>query len=151
MSLLPWKAEMIKVDEHLWRGPRPPSLGYLEGEGFKRVVSLQSGFEDAFTESVYEGQKTIAKTYGIEFVDLHWSNFFPPTKKQLRDLVEYISHTKKTYIHCHSGVDRTGAACMSYRIWTQNWTFEAAHREWVNLGRHWWFFWWKHFLKRAMK
>lgn len=136
------------VKDKLWRGPRPKSFKQLQEMGITRVINLQSGFEDATTESVYEHEKP--SDFGITVCKFHWSNFFPPSRAQIIAALAEIDWNGKTYVHCHSGVDRTGVFCMAVRVWWGRQPFDYAYSEWVYLGRHWWFAWWKPFLKKAL-
>lgn len=120
----------------------------MKAEGFTRVISLQSGFEEIVTDSPLEFQDPYES--GIKYYHLNWSNIFPPTAQKVLRFLSIIHDgtDRKTYIHCHSGVDRTGFACAVIRMRLQGWTFEEAHAEFVSMGRHWWFWWWKSELKK---
>lgn len=136
---------MFEVTERLYRGPRPKSFKQLQG--FERVIDLQSGTENCLTDSIYEHEDPA--DYGIKKVNFYWSNFFPPTEAQVKDfLLEVGSTGQRTYVHCHSGVDRTGFAIACYRMQKMNWKFARAHDEFVGMGRHWWISWWKIELKK---
>lgn len=140
---------MRKVAFNLYRGPRPTSFANLQKLGFQRVINLQSGFEDAVTDSQYEHE--MSDLYGIETIRFQWSNVLPPTREQVDEFLAVVSgNYLKTYVHCHSGVDRTGAACLAYRVLRQGWSFKDAYAEFVAMGRHPWFFWWKSFLWAAV-
>jgi len=75
------------------------------------------------------------------------SNFFPPTESEMLALLhlfaEGMKNNIKTYMHCHSGVDRTGIGAVLHRVFYEAWTIERAFEEWDREGRHWWFVWWK--------
>lgn len=141
---------MLKVDCNLYRGPRPTSFANLQKLGFQRVINLQSGFEDATSESRYENE--MPALFGIEVIRFRWSNFLPPTDIQLSEFITVAGRPPliKTYVHCHSGVDRTGAAMLAYRVIHQGWRFSDAYDEFVERGRHVWFFYWKPFLWAAI-
>ena len=138
---------MTRVDDNLWRGPRPKDLRELQAQGFVKVISLQSGFSDRYTDSLLEAQRAQPQSFGITYVTIPCRNWLPPTDSQVRTTMLNIRGAGKTYLHCHSGVDRTGFMCAVYRIQIQGWSFENAYREWKAEGRHWWFFWWKPFLR----
>jgi len=143
---------MKKISEHLFRGPRPKSYVGLRNLGFKRCISLQSGAEDFFTDSLLEHQKPEA--CGIELIRIKMSNFFPPTESEMLALVFLfaagIQNNIKTYMHCHSGVDRTGIGAVLHRVLFEGWTIEDAFAEWKREGRHWWFFWWTPIVRRRI-
>ncbi len=143
---------MIKVTESLYRGPRPKDLRDLIALGFQRVIDLQTGAEDFFTDSLYEAQLAAKRAdpslYSeIEVVYLHCSDIFPPTHAHVEAFLLLTSNGKKTLVHCHSGVDRTGFLCAVYRMAKLGWPYSVAYKEWVNLGRHFWYDWWKYTLK----
>lgn len=137
-----------EVTKDIWRGPRPTDLRELKREGFTRVISLQSGFEEIVTDSPLEFQDPYE--CGIKYYHLNWSNVFVPSAQKVLRLLSIIHDGtgRKTLIHCHSGVDRTGFACAVIRMRLQNWGFDMAHDEFVSMGRHWWFWWWKTELKK---
>lgn len=138
---------MFEVTERLYRGPRPESFKRLQEQGFERVIDLQSGAENCLTESVYEHEDP--SDYGIQRISYQWSNVFCPTRAQVKSFLFDIGlNGRKTYVHCHSGVDRTGFAIACYRMRKMNWQFDRAYKEWVVLGRHWWFDWWKYEMKK---
>ena len=146
---------MIKVTEMIWRGPRPASIDDLIAHGFTQVINLQSGAEDRFKDTAYEYQLGLKRTdrffrTNISLIDIRCSNIFPPSKDQVGRLLSSLG-ARVSYIHCHSGVDRTGFMVAVYRMVAQGWSFEKAHAEWVAQGRHWWFWWWKFELKKWAK
>lgn len=139
-----------QVARHLFRGPRPMSHKDLVPFGINRVISLQSGAEDALTESEYEYER--ADKYGMDRIRVKLSNIFPPTAAQVNRILGMMVDTEYTqFVHCHSGVDRTGFMVAVYRMRVDGWTFRQAHAEWVEKGRHWWFFWWAFALRKWSK
>lgn len=115
------------------------------------VIDLQSGVENFFTDTPYEYEDP--DDFGIKLVEFQWSNIWPPTAYQVLALLACIheSTDKNIYIHCHSGVDRTGFAAAVIRMRLQGWSATNALNEFVALGRHWWFWWWKYELKKWEK
>lgn len=143
---------MKKVDDRLFRGPRPESTKEMKEAGITRIVDLQSGFEELIRDSVYESERKFYHK-DMVFYEMHWSNFFPPTHNEIGIFLLMFNETYwrkdlKTYVHCHSGVDRTGVAVLAYRLKYCGWTFDQAYQEFVQEGRHWWFFWWKPVLRK---
>jgi protein-tyrosine phosphatase len=140
---------MIQVSPFLWRGPRPKTLEALADRGFKRVINFQSGSQDSLSEDRYELQCRSAYAFGVEVVKIKCSNIFPPTVAQVAHFLDLTdANSPETYVHCHSGVDRTGFMCAVFRMREQGWSFDAAYDEWVKLGRHWWFWWWTRELRK---
>lgn len=142
------EASMItRVARNLYRGPRPKSFEELKALGIKHVISLQSGAEDLLTESVYEHE--VAESFGIVIHRFHWSDITPPTRNQIIAALSVVGDGfTPTYVHCHSGVDRTGVLIMFWRIVQQKWIYQWAEHEWIDMGRHWWYGWWSFILKR---
>ncbi|MBV9123429.1 MAG: tyrosine-protein phosphatase, partial [Planctomycetes bacterium] len=47
--------------------------------------------------------------FGLQYFDLPLDSFFPPTEKELAQIIEILKTCPKpVLIHCHSGIDRTG-------------------------------------------
>lgn len=139
---------MIKVTEKLFRGPRPKDIRDVIKLNFQMVIDTQSGAEDKFTDSLYEAQ-ILAKRVDpiiypeIEIVSLPCSNILPPTPDQIDKFLHAVGMGKKTLIHCHSGVDRTGFFIAVYRMRKLGWSYAESYADWILSGRHWWFDWWK--------
>lgn len=117
--------------------------------GFTHVINLESGAYELFHEDTMERQDP--KQFGITVLQRPCSDFWPPAKWRvfyIIEVVRYILPEKKFYIHCLTGRDRTGYVCAAYRMRVNEWTFKEAYREWVSLGRHWWYDWWKLALAR---
>lgn len=137
-----------QVAPNLWRGPRPTDLRDLIAQHFEVIIDLQSGAEDLLTDSLYEQQRRQLTTAIMLFL-IPCGDILPPsTEGVLRFLSIMSLNSLKTYIHCHSGVDRTGYMCAVFRMRKQGWSLTDAHEEFVTLGRHWWFFWWKWSLRK---
>lgn len=132
---------------NLFRGSRPKSYAALAFYDIKNVISLQSGFEDSVTESLYEHQDP--HSFGMFRFNVYCSNIFPPTAAQVNMVMFFLNvGDRNTFLHCHSGVDRTGFMVACYRMRVDKWSFREAHAEWVKKGRHWWYFWWAYKLWR---
>lgn len=140
---------MIQVSENLWRGPRPENLEDLQKQGFERIISLESGVYEFFHQDTLETEEQRPKDFGMISYLVPMSDITAPSREDVFRVINLILFTKKkTYLHCKSGVDRTGFVCAAFRMQTQGWTYDAAYAEWVNLGRHWWYDWWKLWLKK---
>lgn len=145
---------MHKVIGDLYRGSRPEHIKFFVQQGVKTVISLQSGAEDNLTESDYEIQSAVGDLYGIDVVKIPCSNIFPPDVWEVRRAhlrIQLGLLKGPVYVHCHSGVDRTGFIIESYLMRYHGKSFEDACRDWVKEGRHWWFFWWESALKKWAK
>lgn len=137
---------MIQVDTNLWRGPRPTDLQPLQDQVFVRIISLESGVYDLFHADRVEQQ--FPCEYGMAQYDLKCSDISPPSDWVVLKFLALMKFGLKTFLHCLSGVDRTGFLCAVYRMRVQGWTYEAALAEWKKLGRHPWYFFWEPALKR---
>jgi protein tyrosine/serine phosphatase len=138
---------MLLVANNLYRGPRPTDLTILQTAGIKRIISLESGVQDLVhpDQSI---ERQFPCEFGIAQYDMKSSDFTPPEDWVVHKVIALMVDQIPTYIHCKSGVDRTGFVCAAYRMQVQHWTFEAAHEEWIALGRHPWYFLWDSSLKK---
>lgn len=139
---------MKLFDKDKYRGPRTQTLRELIHADFKLVIDLESGIYEKFSDDIYEAEaKSIT---GFEYVRrIPCSDLFPPNKQRVGQFLYFIKRSdEKTYVHCLSGVDRTGFMVAVYRMQIQGWAFDAAYSEWVKEGRHWWYDWWKYSLKK---
>jgi len=139
---------VVKVDENLYRGPRPKSFAELKNIGIKTVINLQSGAFEIFHNDEYEFE--MGATYEINEVEIELSDFFPPTMGQWHEVLYTIKNSPgPVYIHCLHGMDRTGFICALYRMRMMAWKFEKARDEMYSLGFHKWpYLWWVFFLRK---
>lgn len=141
---------MIPVATNLYRGPRPKDLRHLRSLGIDSIINLESGLWELFTDDVYERQSP--PDFDIRAYHLKCSDIWPPSMWAVRRAIEIIKREteagRKVYVHCKSGVDRTGFVIAVYRMMVEGKTFEEAHSEWILRGRHIWYFWWKWNLAR---
>jgi protein tyrosine phosphatase (PTP) superfamily phosphohydrolase (DUF442 family) len=131
------------VADKLYRGPRPESQSDVDGlreYPIVRIVNLQ-GFVAEVIQVAHE--QTWAGAAGIEFLHLPWNLVTPPTGAAIQAAqVAMASPRGAVYVHCHDGVDRTGVACLGYRV-ARGMTFGAAVGEMIDDGFHLdrYFFW----------
>ena len=136
---------MIHVANNLWRGPRPNPKDLLDA-GINKIISLESGIYELAHDDRYENW--YPTDYGVEFYDIGCSDFLPPEPEKVLKVMDIImGSSQKIYIHCLAGKDRTGFMCAVYRMKLCGWSYEQAIDEMDRLGFHWWYFWWKPFLK----
>lgn len=163
---------MIKVSDKIYRGPRPPSLQWLEEQGFGCVIDLQSGTYEAVTDDQYEREK-LDPNRRLAIFDFNLSNIFPPQRNQVSYIItllmrlqeakinmQYVDsfgntvgskeiENKKIYIHCLRGKDRTGFVCAAFKMRYMCTSYESAVKEMDSLGfNNLFYWWWKFFLKR---
>lgn len=149
----------IELRKNLWFGPRPFSVTELLDNGFDVDINLQSGAQDKFTNDKYEEQRITGdwkkgkySKRHFEFHEIKCSNIFPPTEKQIEQFVKLVdgllARGLKIFVHCHSGVDRTGIMMAIWGMVREGWGYTKALIWWIRNGRHWWFWWWKRTLKK---
>ena len=142
--------QLVDAKANLWRGPRPTDLSQLKADNIKRVISLEAGYYDIIhPDQIVEQQFPIE--FGIDQYDMKCSDITPPPDWVVRKVIALSQDAKPTYLHCLSGVDRTGFVCAAYRMQVNGWNYDAALAEWIALGRHWWYAAWNSSLKKWAK
>lgn len=137
---------ITKVFEGIYRGPRPDDLNELLELKINTIISLESHWYDLLHEDEYERQYPCE--FGIDFFDMGCSDLLPPEPRIVKKAIGICNQPKRNiFIHCLSGVDRTGFICAAIRM-DHHWKYQDAYREWVAMGRHWWYDWWKFELKK---
>lgn len=145
--------KFIKVTDFVYRGNRPENFKELHAKCVKHVLSLQSGFEDKVSDSIYEFECAVAeRLFGIKLYRIKCSNILPPTNEQIEEAIKIIKMAidlKETiFVHCHSGVDRTGIIMAVVLMIIEKMPYKKAVKNFIDNGRHWWFWWWKFTLKK---
>jgi len=101
-----------KVDSNLYRGGRPSKedLNFLKDKcGVERIVSL-----DGDVASEIHPHCNMLE---LEHVVIPIEGDFPEENiDKVANNVDDLLSSKKTYVHCFHGKDRTGMACAMYRI-----------------------------------
>lgn len=142
---------MIIVDamNSVYAGPRPTDLEALKKFGIKRIINLQSGVYDTlrvYTETYYEDTLQFPPDFGMIEYHMPMSDVLPPKQIFVKRILELCRDGTPTFIHCLSGVDRTGFVVAVIRMQTLKWKYEDARYAW-GLVRHPWYFWWEHALR----
>jgi protein-tyrosine phosphatase len=140
---------VIQVTPTLFRGPRPNSLKELRDAGIETIISLESGVYELFHDDEFE--REYPSDFGMRHYDLPCSDVFPPEESTVQKAISIALRGNKTYIHCLSGVDRTGFVVAAYQMQVGGRAYRFAYEEWKRMGRHWWFDWWRFALKRWEK
>jgi protein-tyrosine phosphatase len=125
---------MIQVSKNLWRGGRPKDLADLQKAGFKTIIDLESGIYEALHDDKYERQNPA--DFGLRGVHIPCSDFFPPDYEKVSKFIAWSITSKKCYVHCLHGVDRTGYMVACYRMYIEGWSASDAVREMLKLGFH---------------
>jgi protein-tyrosine phosphatase len=144
---------ILHVDRNCFRGPRPTNLKELRLDyEIDTIIDLQSGIYEALqihTETYFENIPQFPADMGIAYYHMPCSDLTAPEEIFVEKAVTLMADMdRRTFIHCHSGVDRTGFICAVYRMKIQGWAYEAALAEWIKLGRHPWYFYWDRELKK---
>lgn len=140
---------MIEVEAGLYRGPSPQNESdwqQLADSGIKFILDLQTGVclmrDGSPLVEILKGDDHGIKTF------LHpLGEILPPTKKELDDAFWILIKNKPLYVHCKTGVDRTGMVIAYWRIQYFKWSKQKAIAEMKQAGMHWWYYWWSWFLK----
>jgi protein-tyrosine phosphatase len=141
-----------KVDRNCFRGPRPTDLRELRVKyDIDTIIDLESGIYDVvrvYDETYYTDVQQFPPDYGMDYYHMPCSDLTAPKPIFVDKAIELMANSERhVYVHCLSGVDRTGFVCAVYRMRVQGWTFNAARAEWIELGRHPWYFYWDYALK----
>lgn len=137
---------ILKIDKEIYRGPRPDNLFNLRVDyHIDTLIDLEAGFYD-LTKC---GAMQFPADFGMAYYHIPCSDFVPPSKQCVFKCLDLMRQDRVVYIHCLSGVDRTGFVCAVYRMKVQRWSFEDAVAEWKKIGRHPWYFWWERELKKV--
>lgn len=124
---------MIEFYPGLFRGPRldtiPPEI--------KTVIDLQYSSRDILNEA------RVPNFYWMGTIAI-----FPPDKNRVKATLNLLQREelRPLYLHCESGVDRTGYMVAKFRVEVQRWHKGEAGQEMIRMGMHPWLFWWGLFL-----
>lgn len=118
-----------KVTDSLYRGssPTPKDLDTLKNKyNIERVVSLDKKSGEKLSRS--------CKILGLEQIII-------PLDGKKASLIHFLTHdlkdlldSKKTFIHCSAGKDRTGLACAMFKIKNLNTPPKEAFKEACEMG-----------------
>jgi len=116
---------ICRVNESVYRGNQPRDFVRLREMGIKTVLDLRGGAIHAPKE------RKQVEAAGMEYVSVGLSGIFPPTKKQMSDILALLEDTSRgpVFVHCRRGADRTGLVIACYPIAHDHWTNEQAIRE----------------------
>jgi tyrosine-protein phosphatase SIW14 len=118
-----------EVTPNLFRGAQPSREGFaaLAKMGIDIVVDARGG------RTASEGQE-VGKL-GMQYVEIPWHCSSPNDDVLTRFLkVVQENPSKKVFVHCQLGEDRTGMMVAAYRMAAQGWTADEAMREMHQFG-----------------
>lgn len=117
-----------EVTPTLFRGAQPSQEGLeaLAKMGIEIVVDARGNRAD-------EGKQV--GRLGMQYVAIPWHCPFPYDDVFVRFLkLVQENPTKKIFVHCRLGDDRTGMMIAAYRVAAQGWTADEAMREMQQFG-----------------
>lgn len=120
-----------RVTPTLYRGGQPTEEGIrnLAKIGIDIVVDLRGSRET---------ERQLVTKLGMQYVALPW-RCFHPRDEPLAEFLTLIREnpSKKVFVHCRVGDDRTGMDIAAYRMIEQGWTPEEAKKEMEVFGVTW--------------
>jgi protein tyrosine/serine phosphatase len=137
------------VSPGIYRGPspkQPDDWRALKALGIDFALDLQTGSSLMGDGSPL--QETLnAEDFAIRSYAHPLGEFILPTHLELDQAMNFIVGHPNVYVHCKTGVDRTGMVIAYYRMHKEQWSKERAIAEMREMGMHWWFFYWVWSLK----
>jgi tyrosine-protein phosphatase SIW14 len=113
-----------EVSPTLYRGAQPTQ------EGFHKLAEMGIGIVVDLRERGREVERQQVTKLGMRFVAIPWNCFHPEDTDMARFLrLLRHNHSKKVFVHCQTGDDRTGMMIAAYRMAEQGWTAEQAMKE----------------------
>jgi len=112
-----------EVTPMLFRGGRPSPMGLkaLNKLGVNIVVDLRG---------TDKHERRLAHSLGMRYVAIPWHCPFPGDKVFVRFLTLLRENpSKKVFVHCRLGDDRTGMMVAAYRMAEQGWSAPEAAKE----------------------
>jgi protein tyrosine phosphatase (PTP) superfamily phosphohydrolase (DUF442 family) len=117
-----------EVTPHFYRGGQPTKHGFegLRKKGVEVVIDLRGN-------RASERQELTA--LGMEYIAIPWHCPFPKDATFARFLkVMRANSSKKVFVHCRLGDDRSGMMVAAYRMAEEGWSAEKAMREMKEFG-----------------
>lgn len=132
---------------NLYRGSRPngtADLDQLWEKGIRTIISLEEGWGTIFG---WRKEAELWRARGGVWLQVKLSSVVAPTRGQLEAIYCLIfAHfqTAGVFVHCYSGVDRTGIVCAHWDVYGMKDTPGRAWIRCVSNGMHLRFQWlWK--------
>ena len=136
-------ARFHQVDEHLYRGAQPTSIGLtrLHALGVRTILNIRDEGDAAV-----EDERRLVESLGMRFVHIpikdgnifNWSRRIPTdTVTRFFDVLGSVPGP--VFIHCKRGTDRTGALVAIYRIARNGWDAARALKEANERGMRPWY------------
>jgi len=115
------------VSERVYRGaqPRDGGLSRLRELGINTVINLRGASAQT------RAQEAEARALGLNYFNIALPNWGRPQDARVRRILEIIAAPEngRVFIHCRSGVDRTGLIVAMYRMTNEGWNTNDALAE----------------------
>lgn len=130
-------AHALRADERILRGAAPETrLALLKDQGVTDVLIFRDGMGDAVEREKNNLRKLGYAENNIHHVPMKWRRF-PSFESGCENAVAALQvmqtvendPSKKLYLHCTMGEDRTGMVAGLYRMVFQGWTADKAFLE----------------------
>ena len=145
--MLKEKIELFaKVADGVYRGAQPSDDAYpfLKQFGIKTIVNFRH------ERNAIEKERKLVEAAGMKYVSLAWKIFEKPKPEVMDRFFSIVNDPaeKPVFMHCRRGVERTGVACVLYRMKVEGKTREEA--EALELEPYPVSFIWKPFVKKRL-
>jgi tyrosine-protein phosphatase SIW14 len=121
-----------KINDFLYRGAQPHPEGYAELKklGISIVVDLRNS-KPVKHEGGETHEQLKVEAAGMRYVEIPTNALFGPTQTQVATFLQLLhdNESKKVFVHCYFGDDRTGVMVATYRIAVDHWTSDEAYNE----------------------
>jgi protein tyrosine/serine phosphatase len=116
-----------QVSERLYRGaqPRDGGLSRLRDLGINTVINLRGA------SAKTKAQEAEARALGLNYFNVGLPNWGRPQDANVRRILEIIAAPEngRVFIHCRTGVDRTGMIVALFRMTHDGWSANDALAE----------------------
>jgi protein tyrosine phosphatase (PTP) superfamily phosphohydrolase (DUF442 family) len=122
---VPGVSDFGKVNDFLYRGAQPKDNGVeqLQKFGIDTIVDLRGE-----RPGLIENERERAESLGIRFINLPGSGWATPTEEEIARFFSLVRErpSRKIFIHCWLGGDRSGMFVAAYRIAFDGWSPQQA-------------------------
>jgi protein tyrosine phosphatase (PTP) superfamily phosphohydrolase (DUF442 family) len=117
-----------EVTPTLYRGSQPTK------KGFKQLAKMRIAIVVDLRGN-RKGERDIVRKLGMQYVPIPWFCMRPKDVVIAQFLNLLLDNPgKKIFVHCNTGIDRTGMMVAAYRMTEERWTAEEAMNEMKAFG-----------------
>ena len=117
-----------EVTPTLFRGSQPTK------EGFKQLAKMRIAIV-VDLRGDRKGERDAVRMLGMQYVPIPWFCMRPKDVVIAQFLILLRDNPgKKIFVHCNTGIDRTGMMIAAYRIAEEKWTADEAMKEMKAFG-----------------